>query len=252
MTVTRRPGTASVVPTGPRLAARAKAQRRARRLRIGAWITKGLVAAVPVLAIAWALLLSGWLAVDKVEVVGVGRLPVEQVLAAVDVDQGTPLARIDAGAVADRVRALPPVADVEVLRSWPDTLRIVVTERVAAAAVERAGAVELVDAEGVLFATEPALPPNLVRLQVAEPGPEDPATRAALQVYAELPEPLRGLVSVVRAESPTSVVLLLADARQVVWGPPGDTATKAAATEALLRMEGTVFDVSAPGVVVRR
>ena len=52
--------------------------------------------------------------------------------------------------------------------------------------------VTLVDASGVAFAPAPALPPGVVRLQVARPGPSDPTTRAALAVLADLPQPLRG------------------------------------------------------------
>jgi len=205
----------------------------------------------PVLALAWVLLVSGWLGVDRVVVVGQSRLEVAQVQDAVAVPPGTPLARVDTRAVAGRVARLAPVAEVQVLRSWPGTLRVELTERVPAAGVVGAGGVQLVDAEGVVFATEPALPRGLVRLQVEDPGPQDPATRAALEVHGALPTSLRDRVRTVQAETPASVVLLLADDRRVVWGSPGDTETKAAAIEALLRMEGTVFDVSAPGVVVR-
>jgi len=204
-----------------------------------------------VLALAWVLLVSGWLAVDRVVVVGQSRLAVAQVQEAVAVPPGTPLARVDTRAVADRVARLAPVGEVQVLRSWPGTLRVELTERVPVAGVVGDGGVQLVDAEGVIFATEPALPRGLVRLQVKDPGPQDPATRAALQVHRDLPTSLRDRVRTVQAETPASVMLLLADDRRVVWGSPGDTETKAAATEALLRMEGTTFDVSAPGVVVR-
>lgn len=251
MTSTRRPEAAPVVRAAPRLAARAEAERRARRSRRLRWLGRSLLVVAPLLVLGWVLLLSGWLAVDRVVVVGQSRLEVAQVQEAVAVAPGTPLARVDTRAVADRVAQLAPVGEVQVLRSWPGTLRVELTERVPAAGVVGAGGVQLVDASGVVFATEPALPRGLVRLQVDEPGPEDPATRAALQVHADLPEGLRNRVRTVSAESPASVVLVLADDRRVVWGSPGDTETKAAATEALLRMEGTVFDVSAPGVVVR-
>lgn len=240
-----------MVRAAPRLAARAEAERRARRSRRLRWLGRSLLVVAPLLLLGWVLLLSGWLAVDRVVVVGQSRLEVAQVQEAVAVAPGTPLARVDTRAVADRVAQLAPVGEVQVLRSWPGTLRVELTERVPAAGVVGAGGVQLVDASGVVFATEPALPRGLVRLQVDEPGPEDPATRAALQVHADLPEGLRNRVRTVSAESPASVVLVLADDRRVVWGSPGDTETKAAATEALLRMEGTVFDVSAPGVVVR-
>jgi hypothetical protein len=45
-------------------------------------------------------------------------------------------------------------------------------------------------------------------------------------------------------------VLRLADGREVVWGRPGETDTKAAAALALLARPGTSIDVSAGDVVV--
>ena len=248
---------APVLPAAPRLAARARAQRRARLRRAGGWLRRSVVLLAGVAALAWVLLVSGWLSVDRVEVVGTSRLGVEQVREAAGVAPGTALAGVDTAGVRDRVAALAPVASVEVLRSGPGTLRVEVTERVAVAGVASAGAgqqggVDLVDATGVVMATEPRLPTGLVRLEVTSPGPEDPATRAALEVFTALPEGLRGQVLAVRAQSDASVTLQLAEERTVVWGAPGGTETKAAAVEVLLGMEGTVIDVSAPGVVVRR
>ena len=63
---------------------------------------------------------------------------------------GTPLARVDTDAVAARVGALPPVASVEVSRSWPGTLVIDVTERSPVAAVATPTGFVLLDAAGVV------------------------------------------------------------------------------------------------------
>lgn len=204
------------------------------------------------LALGWLLLASPWLTVREVQVTGTSRVAVEQVVAAVDVPVGTPLARVPAGQVERRVAQLGPVAAVQVQRGWPSTLRVSVTERQAVAGLPTTGGFTLVDAGGVGFAVEPALPAGVARLEVATPGPDDPATRAALQVQSELPAGLRGSLAVVRAPSAAGVELQLADGRTIIWGRPGDVATKAAAAEALLRMPGTVFDVSAPGLAVRR
>ena len=90
----------------------------------------------------------------------------------------------------------------------------------------------------------------MLRLQVNEPGPEDPSTLACLEVYAALPEELRARVKIVRATSPAGVLLWLSDGRQVVWGRPGEPATKAAAALALLSTPGRIYDVSAGDVVI--
>lgn len=45
---------------------------------------------------------------------------------------------------------------------------------------------------------------------------------------------------------------MLRDGRRLLWGGADDTALKAQAAEALLKMPGSVYDVSRPGVVTRR
>lgn len=259
MTVTARPPrppAGAVAPAGPRLAARARAERSGRRRVWRTRVLRSLLVLLPVAALAWVVLASPWLAVDRVQVVGVARLSGEQVAQAAAVGEGTPLARVDVAGAADRVRALAPVLDARVRRVWPATLRIEVTERTAVAAAP-AGAdgrdgVRLLDAEGVGFATEPRVPDGLPRLEVPSPGPDDPATRAALQVLRDLPPQIAAQVAVLRASTATDVAFQLADGRTVVWGAPEDAATKAAAVTALLRMPGQEYDVSAPGVAVRR
>ena len=253
---------------GPRpvteLADRVEAGRSARRSRGVRRSARALLLLAPVLGLAWVLLGSSWLAVDRVQVVGAVRLSAAEVERAVAVGSGTPLARVDTGAAERRVAALPPVLAVEISRSWPGTLRVEITERTAvagvvgavgaagSAGVSAADGVRLIDAAGVLFGAERALPAGLVALRVEAPGPQDPTTRAALQVHADLPVALRQRVRAITARSPSAVELVLADGKQVVWGAPGGTATKAAAALVLLRTDSTVVDVSAPGVVVRR
>lgn len=241
-----------VVPATERLKAKAKAERWARRRRSLRSAGIGAAVLAPVVLLAWVLLMSPLLAVRSIAVSGTSRLSAEQVRAAADVPRGTPLARVDSAAVVRRVKSLRAVAEVRVSRGWPSTLRLQVIERTPVAGVVTTSGVTLVDAAGVPFAAAPALPPGVVRLQVARPGPKDPTTRAALDVLAVLPQPIRARVRIVRAASPSSVTLVLRDGRRVLWGGVDDTALKAQATEALLKMPGTVYDVSRPGVVTRR
>jgi cell division protein FtsQ len=248
--VRRRP--APVASTGPRLAARAKQERRERRRRRLRLAGRTLLLLLPLAAVGWVLLGSSWLAVDRVEIRGASRLSVAEVRTAVGVDVGTPLARVDVGEVSRAVAALPPVADVEVQRSWPGTLRVVVRERTAVAGVLEGRSARLVDAHGVPFATEPRLPAGVVRLVVPEVAAGDPSVLAALAVHRALPEALRSRVQVVKATSPDHVVLLLEGRQQVQWGSPDDSADKAVAALALVDLPGDVVDVRSPGVAVRR
>lgn len=252
MTAPTRTRRSSVVPAQERLAERARAQRAdARR----GWLRRTALA-VGLLggggALGWVVFGSTWLAVDEVTVVGASRLNAADVVEAADVRAGVPLARLDLSAVEERVRRLAPVADVDAVRSWPGTVLLEIFERQPVAAHVGPDGVRLLDATGVAFATVPAVPDGLLRIEVDRPGPGEAATAAALEVAGDLPPELRGLVASVDAESGASVTLRLNDGRTVVWGSPGDTATKAAAVRALLPMPGTMFDVSAPGVAVRR
>lgn len=242
----------AVLPAGPRLQERAQAERRAQRrvlLRRGEWV---LAAVAPFALAAWVLLGSSWLVVDKVVVSGESRVTADQVLAAAHVRLGTPLARVDTGGVAARVRALGPVASVRVSRVWPHTLRVTVVEREPLVAVGRGKAWTLYDGTGTQLGSATAVPAGLVRLDVAHPGPDDAPTRAALTVLQSLPTALRVQVAVVQASSPEQVGLVLRDGRRVVWGGTSDTRAKATALVALLRLKGQVYDVSSPTVVTRR
>jgi cell division protein FtsQ len=241
-----------VLPATARLKARAKAERWARRRHALRLVGIGVAALAPLALLAWVLLMSPLLAVRTVAVSGTSRLSPQQVRAAADVVRGTPLARIDAAAVVRRVESLRAVADVRVTRAWPSTLKLQVIERTPVAGLVTKAGVTLVDAQGVPFAAAPTLPAGVVRLQVARPGPKDPTTRAALDVLAVLPQPIRVRVRIVRAASPSSVTLVLRDGRRVLWGGVDDTALKAQAAEVLLKMPGSVYDVSRPGVVTRR
>lgn len=245
----RRPSPAASVTE---LAGRGGPDRALRRSLRWRRVGRALLLVTVLLLVAWLLLVSSWLGVDRVQVVGQQRVTQAQVEQAAAVVDGSPLARVDTDAVERRVGRLAPVGDVEVTRSWPGTLRVAVTERTPVAGIVAATGVTLVDGTGVLFGTEPRLPDAVVRLQVTAPGPDDPATLAALAVLRELPPALRDRVRIVRAATSSSVELLVADGKRVVWGAPGGTATKAAAALVLLRTDSPVVDVSAPGLVVRR
>lgn len=241
-----------VVSAGPRLAAKAEAsrrdRRRVRRHRAG-WAAAGVL---PLLLLGWVLLSSSLLAVRKVVVTGESRLTAAQVEAAAGVRPGTPLARLDTAAIASRVRALGAVKAVTVSRGWPHTVKVTVVERVPFVAVPRSQGVLLLDDEGYPLTTVATIPRGVVRLEVTDPARTDPTTKAALSVLRSLPKDLIGVLGSVRAGSPEQVMLLLHGGRQVLWGGASDGSAKVAAALALLRMPGTIFDVSAPGVVTRR
>ena len=73
--------------------------------------------------------------VREVRVQGAARTGAAEVAAATGLTRRTPLARVDTGAVARRVAALPWVDTVRVRRQLPGTVAVAVTERVPVAVV---------------------------------------------------------------------------------------------------------------------
>lgn len=241
-----------VVSAGPRLAAKAQADRRDRRRALGTRFSWAMAVVLPLGMLGWVLLGSSWLAVNKLVVSGEARVTSAQIIAAAEVQLGTPLARIDLAAVAHRIRVLDAVQDVTVSRGWPTSLRIKIVERVPFVAVRSPAGVQLLDNDGYSLGPAAIVPAGVITLQVADPTRADPSTAAALTVLRGLPTSLLALLSSAKAASPEQVTLLLKDGRQVLWGGAHDEAAKSAATLALLTFPGTNFDVSAPGVVTRR
>jgi cell division protein FtsQ len=210
--------------------------------------------------VAWVLFAGPLLAVRTVQVDGTGTLSPARVRQAAGVADGTPLLRVDVGAVRARVARLPQVASVQVTRGWPATLVITLTERVPVAVVQSGGTPWLVDRDGVLFERLAGDPPRgVVPLEVAQPGRTDPATRAALAALVALPAPVREGVARSAASTDQDVRLTLADGTTVLWGDAADSPRKASVLASLLGQmkAGTLrpartVDVSAPGAVVLR
>ena len=213
----------------------------------------GVAAAVAlVAALMWAVLASPLLATRTVEVVGTERLPAAEVAALGAADLGTPLARVDTGALVDRVTELPMVASAEVVRVWPSTLEVRVVERVPLAAVPAPDGVHVVDAEGVTVEVRPDAPADLplVEVDVATAGAD--ALREATTVLQSLPADLRAQVEQAGAVSRDSVTLRMRGGAQVVWGSADDAATKAEVLRVLLTTPAALYDVSSPTTPVTR
>ena len=229
----------------------------ARRRRL---LVRGGVLVAALGLLAWLLWGSPVLAVSAVRVDGAGTLTAAEVVDVAGIDEGTPLLRVDVDAAEARVARLPQVADVEVTRGWPRSIVITVVERVPVAVVDQAGTRSLVDADGVLFDTVTGRPPaGVVPLDVADPGPEDRTTRAALSALVALPDDVRADVSAAEATTPEDVTLTLEDGTTVLWGSDERAHDKADALHALLGQLRTgrlqpaeTIDVSTPAAVVLR
>ncbi len=205
-------------------------------------------------ALAWAVFFSSVLAVDTVRVEGVGEEDSRPVLEAAGVSLGTPLARLDVGDVAARVRQqVPFVREASVTRAWPHTVVVHAVPRTALLAARGpSGQVRLVDEHGVAFRSVPTVPPGLPTAGVSgfpEEGDTDGGLQAAAEVLRVLPEQQRSQVSDLTASSANLVTFRLGRVK-VVWGGPGEGAKKAAVLGALLATRPATVDVSAPDLPV--
>ncbi len=199
-------------------------------------------------ALGWVLYGTSLLGVREISVSGSQIAGPDAVRAAAAVPGGTPLARLDTDEVADRVRALPSVAQAEVSRSWPHTLVITVIERTPVAAVAGSDGLAVLDASGVVFNLVTVRPSGVVLLRLASPGPDDPATLAALRVVGALTPQLRSLLQELSADTPTRIVLQLSDGRVIRWGDAERSDIKATVATALLDRPARIIDVSVPEV----
>jgi cell division protein FtsQ len=181
----------------------------------------------------------------NIVVTGLSVVTREEVLDAAQVRPGTPLLQINTNQVADRVATIRRVASARVQRQYPSALRITIVERVPAVVKDFPDGAHLFDRDGVDFATAPP-PPALPYIDVANPGPTDPATKAALQVLMALRPEVAGQVGRIAAPSVASITLTLGDGRVVIWGTTDRTEEKAEKLAALLTQPGRTYDVSSP------
>jgi cell division protein FtsQ len=204
-----------------------------------------IVLAIVGIGLGLVLYFTPAMSARNIVVTGTGVVTREEVLAAAQVRIGTPLLQINTNQVADRVAAIRRVASARVQRQYPSALRITIVERVPVVVKDFPDGPHLFDRDGVDFATAPP-PPALPYIDVANPGPIDPATKAALQVLLALRPEVLGQVGRIAAPSVASITLTLGDGRTVIWGTTDRADEKAEKLAALLTQPGKVYDVSSP------
>lgn len=168
-----------------------------RRLRRLAWV----LGTVTALVVGAALAQTPVFDVDRIEVRGGEHVRAATLRWASGVHTGDALLTMDEHGAEASIETLPWVADADVRREWPNTVRISVTERVPAALVastpQRPRAV--VDADGRVLQIGGLLPAGLVtvtgvadELHEGEPLPE--AGRDALELALTASNRLPGAV----------------------------------------------------------
>ncbi|MFE4452551.1 cell division protein FtsQ/DivIB [Streptomyces sp. NPDC056796] len=207
-------------------------------------------------ATVWVLYGSSWLRLERVAVSGTDVLTRSEVEDAAAAPVGAPLASVDTGAIASRLRQkLPRIDSVDVVRSWPHGVSLRVTERKPVLLVAKGAKFVEVDAKGVRFATVDEAPPHVPLLELA---PERSASlrrfggdrllREAVRVAGDLPGKVAGETKTVRVTSYDSAVLELTRGRTVMWGSGEEGPVKARVLTALMKASPKAghFDVSAP------
>jgi cell division protein FtsQ len=225
-------------------------RRRSRLLRRSRpWLVLALVLALAATAV-YAVFFSSWLAARQVAVTGLDqpadRLTPARVEQVAQVPLGTPLARVDLGAVRRRVEAIPAVRSVDVSRTWPHGIRIAVVERRPVAVIERGHGLRALDRDGVVFGHFGARPAQLPLVEGAA-GVRPDALAEAGKVAAALPQSVLRRVAHIHVASIDRIELRLHDGRTVLWGSADESAEKAAVLAVLLhRHRVQLIDVSVP------
>ncbi|MEO5708296.1 MAG: FtsQ-type POTRA domain-containing protein [Nocardioidaceae bacterium] len=213
-----------------------------------AWrrVVIALLLVVLVAGSVWLVFASSVLAVSGVRVEGTQVLDPRVVRRAAAVSTGAPLATVDLEAIGRRVERLPAVLRVDVSRSWPDAVRIDVTEREAVAVVARGASLRGLDATGVMFRGYPSRPRSLPLIRVNGRTRADALAEAA-SVAGSLPSAISGKVDFVEVRTVDTISLRLRNGDTVRWGSAADSDAKGRVLAVLLRQRASVYDVSVPG-----
>ncbi len=202
---------------------RKQAERR-RALQLRALAVIGAVAALWAL---WAGVSGSQLfEITRVEVVGNTRLSSDEVIALAALDDGETLLRVNGDAVVSRITESPWIADADLSRRIPSTLRIEVKERVPAAVVDTGTTFWFVESGGRVLAESIASSATVVPVIrdvpdfVAEPGntSESAVLRNALRVLDGLSDGLRTSVRTVSAPRVEETALLTATGVEIMVG----------------------------------
>lgn len=237
---------ASQVRTQPSSPGQPRPPMRPSRRRVLVRRSVAVLVVLGLIGVGLAVWFTPLLGVRNVAVSGTQALSTDQVVGAARVNPGSPMLRLSTADIAARVATLPRVASADVFREWPETVRIVVTERIATTVLDAPNGVHLVDRTGFDFATVPIAPPGLPKLTLPAASPADPRTQAVEGVLATLPAQLRAQLVSIGANTPGDVRFLLADGKTVVWGGTEDADRKGAVLAVLLSRPGQTYDVSSP------
>jgi len=181
--------------------------------------------------------------VRSVRIFGTHYTTKSRIMQAAQIAIGDPIARINVGAVRQRVEAIPQVASVDVRRGFPHSIVIEVHERTPiAAASDPEGGWWLVDRTGKLFEKVAKAPVQMTEVI----GYTEQFRGIGARIAAGFPRWLQLRVKTVRVYAREDVRLEMKNGKQVQWGGEERAARKAEVLFALLQVHAHYYDVSAP------
>jgi cell division protein FtsQ len=214
--------------------------------------------------LGWGATRSPLLAVQRVRVSGASHTATVDVVRAAGLLHHRQMVDLDDGAMARSVAALPWVDTAVVVRRWPTTVVVTVTERHPVALVADVGGWATVDGQGRVLGVTAARPPGVPEARVADAGGSpgtaatpagapgttvDPQLMTDLTVAAGLAAPLSSRVSAVAVTSDGQVSLALTGGATALLGPPSDLVDKLTALATVLgkvQVGNGIVDVRVP------
>lgn len=237
-----------------KLLERAEVRRFTRRSRHrrAAWVTAGGVVVVLGVSILVAVY-SPLMALRTIEIKGTSRVDDAALRHALSEQIGTPLARLDFGAIKKDIAGFPLIESYVTEEEPPNTLVVTVTERTPVVAVKTGKTFDLVDAAGIVVQSAPKQPDTMPLADIGSVKLGSSVFRTMTEVVLALPSTVRAQVSGVSASTADDVTLAMKDGSRVVWGSPDDSDAKAALLDALVKDHASrdpktavEYDVSAP------
>lgn len=210
----------SRIQTDPRIRRRRNDVARGKKRRFLA----GLGTIVFVAVMVWAAFWSPLLSVRDVKLTGAEHTTAEEVAAAAGLGSDDNLLLLSADEVVDAARTLPWVADAEVERRLPGTVKVKVVERKPALVVSLGAARWTIDARGHVLAagqSEPGLPVvGGVEVGEIKPGVklDAPVVQEVLATWRSLPNKLAGDVQAIFAPTLERISFTLVDGTQIRYG----------------------------------
>jgi len=213
--------------------------RRRRQVRIA--IILAVIVSVTVGTVS--LYRSQLFAIEEVQVIGAERLPIDTVRSRAAVPEGATLLRYPAHEIKERLLAYAWIAEAQVTRDFPHTLRIRIVERKPIASVDTGETFWAVDKTGMVLGEQSLEETSTLPVVRDVPGLDLKAGRAstsevlmnALTVLSGISDELRGKLRAVTAPSIDETTLLTTENVEILIGEGTELETKSLRALTIMR-----------------